>query len=41
MKDKRDDQEMNEKANKMAFRWFWWTVFTCFAFFAAVFTFII
>jgi ABC-type multidrug transport system permease subunit len=41
MHDERDEQALNEKANKLAFQWFVWTAFACFAYFAAVFLFVI
>jgi hypothetical protein len=39
--DDRDEQVANEKARKLLFQCFAWTVFTCVAYFAAVFLFVI
>jgi hypothetical protein len=41
MHDERDEKVANEKANKLVFQCFAWTVFTCVAYFIAVFLFVI
>jgi hypothetical protein len=39
--DNRDEHAAHEKAKKLLFQCFAWTVFTCVAYFAAVFLFVI